>query len=246
MKNLLFTLCLVLGLSFSLTGQTDYKQYETHRFMAKRGHEADFEKGLGDHNKKYHNAAPYKTSIFEIITGPDSRAYELSMGPMTFTQMEGRPSSADHDADWAKVMEHADPVGETQFWREDKEIVYMPEGADKFTAYRWRYFTIKPGQGDRFESMVNKFMTVLSTKKYPASYKLYWKFGASEGPHACVELGMSSWAYFDRPNTLEADFEEVHGKGSYQDFSDDMENFVDRSRTYDEMVKFNPALSSDY
>jgi hypothetical protein len=85
----------------------------------------------------------------------------------------------------------------------------------------------------------------LSTKKYPVSYHLYWKFGASQGPHACLELGINSLAYFDRPNTLEADFEEVHGKGSYDIFFEDMEVCCDRSKTYDELVKYNSSLSSD-
>ena len=56
MKNPLFALMLLTWASFSLQAQTDYKQWETHRFFAKRGHEADFEKGLAEHNKKFHNA----------------------------------------------------------------------------------------------------------------------------------------------------------------------------------------------
>ena len=48
MKNLLLTLTLLTWATISLQAQTEYKQWETHRFFAKRGHEADFEKGLAE------------------------------------------------------------------------------------------------------------------------------------------------------------------------------------------------------
>ena len=152
MKNLLFTLMLLTWASFSLQAQTDYKQWETHRFVAKRGHETDFEKGLAEHNKQFHNSAPYTTNIFEIITGPNSGAYELAMGPMTFTQMEGRPAGKEHDTDWAKVMEHVESTGESMYWRADKDIYYAPPGLNPFFALRWRTQTTRLDHRARFEA----------------------------------------------------------------------------------------------
>lgn len=246
MKNLLFTLMLLTWASFSLQAQTDYKQWETHRFFAKRGHEADFEKGLAEHNKKFHNAAPYKTNIFEINTGPNSGAYELAMGPMTFTQMEGRPAGKEHDTDWAKVMEHVESTGESMYWRADKDIYYAPAGAESFSALRWRYTTIRPDQRDRFEGLMAQVEKVFETKKLGAGFMAYWKYGASQGPHVCTELSMPGMKYLDREDTWIKDFEEVHGEGSYDRYIEDLNMCVDRTKTYDEFVKFRADLSSDY
>lgn len=245
MKNLLFTLMLLTLACFSLQAQTDYKQWETHRFVAKRGHEADFEKGLADHNKKFHTTAPYKTSIFEINTGPNSGAYELSMGPMTFTQMEGRPAGKEHDADWAKVMEHVESTGESVYWRADKDISYAPAGSESFSSFRWRYMTLRPDQRDRFEGLMAQVEKVFETKKLGAGFMAYWKYGASQGPHVCTELSMPGMKYLDREDTWVKDFEEVHGEGSYDRYIEDLNMCVDRSKTYDEFVKFRADLSSD-
>jgi hypothetical protein len=246
MKNLLITLCMVMVGSFSLTGQTDYKQWETHRFKVKMGHEDDFEKGLAEHNKKFHNAAPYKTSIFEINTGPNTGMYELAMGPMTFTQMEGRPSGKDHDTDWAKVMEHVESSGETVYWRADKDIRYAPAGSESFSALRWRYFTLRPDQRDRFDDLLAQVEKVSETKKLEAGYSAYWRYGASQGPHVCTELSMPGLSYLDRADTWIKDFDEVNGEGSYDRFLEDLDRCVDRTKTYDELVKFRADLSSDY
>src|SRR5690349_7599447 len=108
MKNLVILFSCMFGLITSGWTQTDYKQWETHRFKVKMGQEDDFEKSLAAHNKKFHNAAPYKTSVFSLHTGPNSGDYEIALGPMTFTQLEGRPAGKDHDEDWAKVMSHVE------------------------------------------------------------------------------------------------------------------------------------------
>lgn len=59
-------------------------------------------------------------------------------------------------------------------------------------------------------------------------------------------MSMKSYAYFDQPNTWEKDFEEVNGEGSYDRFMEDLDRCIDRTKTYDEMVKFESSLSSDY
>lgn len=245
MKNLFITLVLLSWGVMTSWAQTDYKQWETHRFTVKMGHEADFEKGLAAHNKKYHTADPFKTGIFDIHTGPNSGQVELSMGPMTFTQMEGRPDSPEHNADWAMVMSHVESAGESMYWRADKEIEYAPAGSENFTALRWRYFTIRPGQSDRFEGLLKQVLAVYKAKNYGAGYRVYWRWGASQGPHACAEMSMSSWAFYDQPNTYEKDFEEVNGEGSYDRFVEELDLCLDRTKTYDELVKYRPDLSSN-
>ncbi len=246
MKNLLYTLIVLLSAAFSLQAQTDYKQWESHYFKAKPGEREAFEKGLAEHNKKFHNQDPFKTAIFNVVTGPHSGLYDLEMGPMTFTQMENRPSSDEHDAHWKKVMEHGELVGETVYWRADKDIEYKPENSKEFATYRWRYVTLLPGGGDRFEALMKDVLEVIEAKGYDASFNMYWRFGSSQGPHVVTELGMKSMAWFDQPMTFTKDFDEIHGEGAYDRYVEDLDRCVDRSKTYDEIVNFNAKLSSDY
>ena len=246
MKNLFIALSLLFGMCTSGWAQNDYQQYVTHRFKVKMGHEDDFEKSLAAHNKKFHNTAPYKTAVFSLHTGPNTGEYELALGPMSFTEMEGRPGGKTHDDDWAIVLSHVESTGETVYWKADKNIDYRPAGSDAFTALRWRYFTVRPGQAERVKNMFAQVEKVFEVKKMGAGYRTYWRWGASQGPHVCAEMSMASWGYFDQANTFEKDFDEVHGAGAYDRFLDDMEMAIDRTKTYDELVRFMPALSSDY
>jgi hypothetical protein len=245
MKNFLFTLCLALWAFSSGYAQTDYRQWETHRFKVKIGQGDMFEKALAAHHKKYHTADPYKTGVFVIHTGPSSGEYELAIGPMTFSQMAGRPAGTEHDADWQKVMSYVEASGQTEYWRLDKDIVYRPEGADAYRFNRWRNYTILPGETDRFEEQLNKVLAVYKAKNYKAAFSVYWKYGASQGPHCSTEMSFDSWAYLDTPIKFQEDFESVHGPDSWDRFMEDWDLCIERSKTYDELVEFMPALSSD-
>ncbi len=245
MKNLMLTLGLLGWMTISSWAQNDYLQWETHRYYAKPGQAENFEKGLAAHNKKFHSAAPYKTSIFHVRTGPNSGCYELVMGPMTFTQMEGRPTGDDHDNDWEKnVLAYAEPIGETIYWRADKDLQYNPAGSEAYDSFRWRYNNILPGQADRYEEMINKVIAVFKAKNLKGSFATYWRWGASQGPHACTELGMDSFAYFDQYTNWEKDFEEVHGEGSFKRFGEDLDMCIDRTKSYDELATYDAELSS--
>jgi hypothetical protein len=81
---------LLAGLAGYLHAQTDYSQWECGYMRAKPQQSALFEKGLTEHNKKFHNTAPYKIGVFEVITGPNSGNYFLALGPVSWTQLACR------------------------------------------------------------------------------------------------------------------------------------------------------------
>jgi hypothetical protein len=57
---------------------------------------------------------------------------------------------------------------------------------------------------------------------------------------------MPGLKYLDQPNTWVKDYEEVHGEGSYDLYIEELNMCIDRTQTYDELVKFRSDLSSDY
>ncbi|HJW31480.1 MAG TPA: hypothetical protein VJ508_19760, partial [Saprospiraceae bacterium] len=169
----------------------------------------------------------------------------IALGSMTFTDIEGRPNSPEHNMDWKmNVLPHVETDGETIYWRQDKDATYSAPNSDHFKYSRLRYFTLIPGERDRFEDQVKKVAAMYKGKAYPASYNVYWRFGASTGPHVCTEINMEHWSYFDRPDTFEKDFEEVNGEGSYERFMEEYKLCIDRTKTYDELIEFQPDLSS--
>lgn len=235
--------CLLMGMG--VNAQADYLQWETAAYRVKVGQEENFKKGMAAHNKKYHAADPYKIHVFDVLTGPNSGAYFLAMGPMTFTQMDGRPSGDDHDADWAKnISPYVESVGETVYWRLDDENLFAPEGSDNWPLSRWRHATIHPGEGDRWEENMKKVVEVYKAKNYNAAFRAYRRWGAARESHVITEMNLPNWAELDREVNFREDFESVHGANSYQRFLEELAIAVDREKTYDELVKYNTELSS--
>jgi hypothetical protein len=246
MKNLFFILLLLGLFSGTAAAQATYRQWETGYIKPKSDKVDMFEKGLAAHNKKYHNADPYKVNVFEVTMGPHSGSYFVVIGPMTFTQMEGRPDSDEHNADWANnVVPYIETNDDDGYWRQDQDIMYRAPNSDNYGKSRIRNYTLLPGERDRFEAQAKKVMDLYKAKAYPASFFVYWRWGASAGPHVCTEINMDNWSYFDRPDTFAKDFDSVHGEGAYEDFIDEFELCIDRTKTFDELITWSKKLSSE-
>ena len=245
MKNLFSFLLLSVWLIGSLSAQTDYRQWETGYIKPKPDKADMLKKGMAAHNQKYHTADPYKANVFDVTLGPNYGSYFVVMGPMTFTQMEGRPSSDEHDADWAtNVAPYIESETDGGYWRQSQDIIYRAPNSDAFGKSRVRNFTILPGQQKKMEELIKKVAAVYKAKNYPASYYVYFRWGASTGPHMAAEINFDNWSYLDRPDTWEADFNSVHGEGAWQKYLDEAANYIDRSKTYDEFIVWNKELSS--
>jgi len=246
MRKNLTLLFIILLIYTTVQAQSDYRQWEAGYVSVKSGQSEMFEKGIAAHNKKFHNADPYKIAVFSVLSGPNSGKYFVALGPVTFSQIEGRPTGDEHGMDWDKnVLPYIDSEDETSYWREYKDALYRAPGSDNFTRSRFRNFTILPGQHEQFETLVKQVANMYKVKAYPASYSVYFKWGASAGPHAITEISVDHWSYFDRPDTFEKDFEEVNGAGSYKRLMEGLELCVDRTKTFDELIEYKPALSSE-
>ena len=244
MKKLMLIAWLI-ALVIPTLAQTDYKQWEVMYIRPKADKLDLFKKGMAAHNKKFHSTDPYKAGVASILTGPQSGSYAWYMGPTTWTQMDGRPGKGEHDMDWDKmVVPNIESSSEVTYWRADNELSYQPAGGSTtFIKSRQRNYTILPGQTDRFAAAIKMIVDVYKKKSYPVAYSVYWRQGASAGPHAIVSIDFDKWAYFDRANTVMKDFEEVHGAGSWARFLDELALSLDRTKTFDELGELVAELS---
>ncbi len=245
MKNLLITLCLLTWTFSSGWTQTNYLQWETSYMKPKIAQLDMFKKGLAAHAKKYHAADPYKMFAFDVITGPNSGSYFVVLGPATFTQLDKRPSSPEHDTDWQNnVRVHIESESEGAYWRLDSTLNYSPAGSDNYSKSRLRWITLNPGESDRYEEQLKKVVEVYKAKGYKARWSAYWRYGASTGPHLCTEIAFDNWAYLDNQPDFMKDFEDVHGAGSFTRFLEEIAIAADRTKTFDELIVLDPDLSS--
>ena len=227
---------------------TDYQQWELMYIKPKADKVDLFKKGLAAHNKKYHSADPYKAGVASVITGPNSGDFVWFMGPTTWTQMDSRPGKGEHDADWDKnVTPYVQSTGEVSYWRKDKDLMYVPAGANvsNLTKGRLRYTTLLPGQDDRYAEAIKKVVEVYKKKGYAGAFSVYWRYGQSRGSDVATSLDFEKWAYLDAGNNIAKDFEEIHGANSWVRFMEEVSMCTDRIRTYDELSEYMPDLSGN-
>lgn len=243
MKKLMLFLC-AWAIACGLNAQTDYLQWEVMNIKPKADKLDLFKKGVAAHNKKFHSSGPYRVTMLSILTGPSSGQYTWIMGPCTWTELDARPVKGEHDIDWDKnVVPHVESFGEASYWRLDKTISYQAPNAATLTKSRLRSYSVLPGQADRLTDLLKKVVEVYRKKQYPASYNVYRRQGASEGPSVVVGLDFAKWAYFDSAPNMMKDYEEMYGENSWDRFLDEFALCIDRKKTSDELNEMVAELS---
>lgn len=215
MKKFLFLIVFLLA-GMITYGQDSYIMYETMYIKPKYGKIKEFYEALAAHNKKFHAVGPNTVAIQRVVNG--SRAGQLVwvMGPLTFTDLDNRPSDEAHLDDWNALMPYIDEVTEVEYWRMDPDLSYTPEGWNFTPKIHIRSWELKHGKSEEFLGMMKKIVEVFRTKKYDNSWHVYWNyFQTGNGRDISGVFGFDKWAFYDEDPVFIKDFEEIHGEGSW-------------------------------
>jgi hypothetical protein len=196
--------------------QDSYIMYETMYIKPKFDKIKEFNAALAAHNKKFHAEGPHAAAIQRVANG--SRAGQLVwvMGPLTFTDLDDRPSDQAHQDDWSTVMPYIDEVTEVEYWRMDPDLSYTPEGWNFTPKIHVRSWELKHGRSEEFLSIMKKIVEVFRAKKYDNSWHVYWNyFQNGNGRDIAGVFGFNNWSFYDEDPVFIKDFEEIHGEGSW-------------------------------
>ena len=70
------------------------------------------------HNMKYHNAGAFKTTLYNISTGPNSGKIVWMMGPLQYSDLDTRPAAGGHDEDWRdNIMPYVKRIEQGEYWK---------------------------------------------------------------------------------------------------------------------------------
>lgn len=198
-------------------GQDDYKMLELVYLEPIPGvNLEDAGKLMAEHNKKFHSEEPYKASVWSNLTGSMVGTWTWVMYPANFTAYDERPMGKDHDQDWDKVIGPYFTVVANEYWKVDSKLSYEPEGVEDGEMVVFTVFDIHPGDSYRFKAMLEQITEVYKQKKYDYNFTVYWnQFDNKNGRDVAVEVMFDKWSFLDEDHSLKADFEEVHGEGSW-------------------------------
>ncbi len=243
MKKIFSLSILMLGIAIVAFSQTDYKMWEGMYITAKTGQEDALKKGLTEHNKKYHPQGLYQVNVYSIEAGKHEGDLFWAMGPCTFTDLDSRPETDEHDQDWAKnVAPYVEKSGEVNYWKLNDKVSYDPANAPGGKVV-WSTYDIKPFQNYRFIEMLKTVVEVYKQKNYPnAMYVFESQFDFGNGEDILIEWSFDKWAYFDKNNEFVKDYEAVHGEGIWNQFMEEYRGVVEKG--VDQLVEYVPEASS--
>lgn len=246
MKNVIVFIALLLA--FTAIGQEEsYYQIEMIRLIPDTENIKELSENLAAHNKKYHSKAPYQAAVFNVVTGPDVGDLVWTMGPVTFSELDGRPSDTGHDEDWAfNVVPNLEDVTHGEYWRRNAKRIVNPRepGSAPYPVYFIRYLNVEKGQGYRVGDLLDKIHATLEKTEgvlYWAQYDNWFRQGFETGRHIALVRGLNKWAELDKSLKFVEHFEKLYGEGSFDDFQRAFNEVF--SNSWDEIWVLNKKLS---
>lgn len=234
----------VLAASPALVVGQDYVQYEVQFMTATPDALDDLNEAMAAHNQEYHSGGPYHANVWYVVNGPRTGQLVWVMGPVTFGQLDDRPSVGGHDDDWqGNVVPHLEPEGNVSYWRRNDGASYIAD-EELHPILRIRGFKIARGQMGDFMETRRMIKEVAEAKAWPrSSVVMQPRFRPETGPDVVVVTPYDAWGDLDEGGgaAFRNDFIEVHGQVAWQRFIDLNRASIEDS--WDEFHQLLPELS---
>lgn len=206
---------------------TDYGMAEITFMKPKIGMEKDFVKAVANHNEIYHKDGPYKARLDQIYTGKQAGWYVWIMGPCTFTDLDSRNLGDAHTDHWdTNVANTVAKYGRTEFWKYNPKLSFDGIEEPIKISNLW-LVDIADNEYHRFKDFMEKIQKAFA-KMNRDNMRVYDnQFNEDDGRDVVIVWSSTKWADMDEQNDdLEATYEEIHGKGTWQTAIDDWRDFT--------------------
>lgn len=247
----LMMVALVLGTMLTVSAQDDsssYNMWEDITITPDYTKLKVFGENMRKHNQTYHPEGTYKAFVFDIVTGPNTGKLVWIMGPITFSNLDGRPSAGGHDDDWRdNIMPYVKKMTNGEYWKQMDElsnVSMLDSDNSKYPILHLRYFEVEKGQGYNIDGLLKQMSEAVKAMEGENPWGLYsneFRQGYAIGRHIAWISFHKNWAEFDDDNTFKESFINVHGDDAWQPFIRGMDDTF--SDSWDEIWVYNKELS---
>ncbi|HSC55532.1 MAG TPA: hypothetical protein VLC98_18020 [Phnomibacter sp.] len=220
MKKLLMCLLVLPAL---LYGQAKQDVLIVGRLMPKFDKIDAFEKALANHNKKFHTTAPFKVTVFFVNTGLDAGSYQMSMGPVSWEEIDKRVPGDAHDADWKNnVLPLVQKVSNDSYlmYKPDMSTIGFNDFAEKASIARYYY---KPGCGPKTEEIFKGLKQYW--EKDGATIAVYQTNSSGDPAFNLVFRHKQGWK--EKAEGFHKSMKELMGESAYNKFLENMNAIID-------------------
>ncbi len=244
--------CIAFGAVFTINAQEDksYAMWEAIVITPDYTKLKVLGENMRKHNQKYHKEGPYKSTVFNINTGPNAGKIVWQMGPMMFAHNDSRPAEGGHDDDWRdNVMPYIKKFNTIEYWRADEKLnnTDMLDGdISKYPILYIRYHEVARGHGYSVNGLLEQISKTVKAMEGVNPWGVYdnqFRQGFDIGRHLATVSFLKNWAKLDEDNKFKETFLKVHGENSWDAFIDGMNDSFKNS--WDEIWVYNKNLSGD-
>jgi hypothetical protein len=212
------------------------------RYFPKGDKVQAFEKALASHAQKYHSGT-WKWRVFTVESGPESGAYHVTEGPMSWDDVDGRGDLGKaHMDDWSmKVQPFLTDrvINSYSTYREDLSTIALTDYSNKIAI---SHVFPKPGYGTDVEDATKKFK-----KAWEAGGQTVAVYeSSSSGPQQYVYVTRYKQGLKERNmgfrKPMKDRYIQANGEGSWDEYMKMQRNSIDHS--WSELLFFHPELSS--
>ncbi len=200
------------------------------------------------HNMKYHKDGTYAASVYSIASGPNIGNMVWMMGPLKFSDIDGRPSKGGHDEDWRdNIMPYVKKMTNGEYWKLDAKLSNVSMLKPDEVAYPLlyiRYHEVAKDYGYNLDSLLKQISETIKALDGVNPWGVYdnqFRQGYTTGRHLATVSFLKNWAELDDDNKFKETFLKVHGDNSWEAFINGMDDSF--SNSWDEVWEYNKKLS---
>lgn len=214
----------------------------TNRVFAKVDKVLEFEKALAAHAQKYHTGE-WKWRVLEIQSGPDAGGYQITEGPNSWDQIDGRGNlGEEHNNDWNKNV-----------------AIYLTDrGSSSYSVYQDSLSSVAMADYAKFVNITHFYPKIGWGYKLRETFMKFKKVWEAGGESVAVYQATSSGAPqfavatrykqglkeredgFRKP--FKDRYEDIYGKDSWESVEEMYKKYVDS--LWSELLSFRADLSS--
>lgn len=250
--TLLSMLAIVFGTVFTVNAQDDdssYKLWEDIMITPDNTKLKVLQTNMRKHNQMYHKSGPHKSTVYNITSGPNAGKIIWEMGPLTYPDLDKRPSVGGHDEDWRDNIEpYIKKTHTVEYWRDDKELNntgMLDNDGSKYPILFVRYFEVgdgpRPGVKTFFERVSKTVKALEGVNPWGVYYNEFRQ--GDLGRHIATFSFSPNWADFDRDVKWKENFNKVNGEGSWQNQQELYDTTFKNS--WDEIWIYDANMSGD-
>ncbi|AEV32044.1 hypothetical protein Oweho_1035 [Owenweeksia hongkongensis DSM 17368] len=191
----------------------------------KPGMEAKFEAAVKSHNNTFHKDGAYVSSLFYITVGDEAGWYVWTMGPFSYTQLDGAPGEGAHADDWRKkIATYVAEYGRSEFWRHNNELS-VNDGDNESMQTTW-VVDVKRGEWYRFEAFMEK-VAAIHKKKNEEFHMWTNEYHSNDGRDVALTWPFDKWAEMDENDwKMKEEYDAEYGEGSWDNALEEWEDIV--------------------